>query len=187
VRAMVIVKWAVAAVAALLVVLVAIAFVLPRHATVSRSVEIAAPPSALFAIVGDLRRFNDWSPWFDRDPAAVYTFTGPTDGVGQTLNWKSEDKTVGSGSMAIERLDPDKAVDMAITFAGQGAAKAAMVLEPVAAGTKVTWGFSSDLGFDPVARYFGLMMDGIVGPDYDKGLAKLKAIVEKPPAVAPSP
>jgi hypothetical protein len=71
------------------------------NAIVTRSVEIATPPSAVFALVGDLRRFNEWSPWADIDPETVFTFTGPIDGVGQTLNWESKDERVGTGSMSI--------------------------------------------------------------------------------------
>ena len=177
-----IVKWIVGAIAILFVVLIVAAFVLPRHATMSRSIEIAAPPAAIFPIVGDLRRFNEWSPWFGLDPKAAYTFTGPIDGVGQTLNWKSDAPNVGNGAMSIVRLEPDKAVDLTIDFGDQGTALAKVQLEPNGAGTKVTWGFESDLGFNPIARYFGLMIDGMVGPDYEKGLANLKALAEKPAA-----
>jgi len=31
---------------------------------------IAAPPAAVYDIVDDLRRFNEWSPWFEKDPKA---------------------------------------------------------------------------------------------------------------------
>jgi hypothetical protein len=62
---------------------------------------------------------------------------------------------------------------------------ASLALEPAASGTRVTWGFDSDLGFNPIARYFGMMADDVIGPDYEKGLARLKAIAETPaPAVA---
>lgn len=162
-------------------VAIVVAFILPRHAIVTRSVEIAAPPSAVFPLVGDLRRFNEWSPWADIDPETVYTFTGPIDGVGQTLNWESGDKRVGTGSMSIAAIEPDSRVDMAIAFVGQGTALASVVLEPAGTGTKVTWGLDTDLGFNPIARYFGMMMDGMVGPDYEKGLARLKAVAEAPP------
>ena len=55
-------------------------------------------------------------------------------------------------------------------------------LEPSGTGSKVTWDFSSDLGFNPVLRYFGLGFDKMVGPDYEAGLAKLKAVAETPAA-----
>ena len=174
-------RWFGIAIVAVIAVAIVVAFILPRHAIVTRSVEIAAPPSAIFPLVGDLRRFNEWSPWADIDPGTVYTFTGPIDGLGQTLNWESNDKRVGTGSMSIAVIEPDSRVEMAIAFVGQGPALASLVLDPAGTGTKVTWGFDTDLGFNPIARYFGMMMDDIVGPDYEKGLARLKAAAEAPP------
>ncbi len=175
-------RWLGIAIVGVVVLAVVVAFLLPRHAIVTRTVEIAAPPSTIYPIVSDLRRFNEWSPWADIDPETVYTFTGPIDGVGQTLNWESKDERVGSGSMAIAAVEPEKHVDMSIDFGGQGKAIASLILEPAGAGTNVTWGFDSDLGFNPIARYFGMMMDGMIGPDYEKGLARLKAVAEAPPS-----
>ena len=174
-------RWLGIAIIGVVAVAIVVAFILPRHAIVTRSVEIAAPPSAVFPLVGDLRRFNEWSPWADIDPETVYTFTGPIDGVGQTLNWESDDKRVGAGSMSIAAIEPDSRVDMEIVFGEEGSALASLVLEPAGAGTKVTWGLDTDLGFNPIGRYFGMMMDGMVGPDYEKGLARLKAVAEAPP------
>ncbi len=174
-------RWLGIAIIGVVAIAIVVAFILPRHAIVARSVEIAAPPSAVFALVGDLRRFGEWSPWTDIDPETVYTFTGPIDGVGQTLNWESGDKRVGSGSMSITAIEPDTRVDMEVMFVEAGTALASVRLEPAGAGTTVTWGLDTDLGFNPIARYFGMMMDGMVGPDYEKGLARLKAAAEAPP------
>ena len=172
-------KRAAAAVAAVIIVAVVAAFFLPRHATVSRSVEVAAPPAAIYAIVSDLRRFNEWSPWFARDPNATYTFTGPVDGIGQTMNWDSKSPQLGAGKIVISSLAPDSDVEWAIDF-GRQAANSSIKLEPGGSGTKITWVFSTDLGFNPLMRYFGLGFDKMVGPDYEAGLAKLKAVAEKP-------
>ena len=57
-----------------------------------------------------------------------------------------------------------------------------------ATGTRVTWGFDSDLvegqGFfgGLLARYFGLFFDRWIGSDYEQGLANLKAYAEALPA-----
>ncbi len=176
-----IVRWVAVGVGIVIVVVVAGAFFMPRHPVVSRSIEIAEPAATVFPLVSDLRRFNDWSPWFDRDPNAAYTFTGPTDGVGQTFHWKSDKPEVGSGSMTVQRLDPNKEVEISLEFTDRGTATTWIDLEPDSAGTKVAWKFSTDLGFNPVDRYFGLMFDGLVGPDYERGLARLKTLAETPP------
>ena len=47
-----------------------------------------------------------------------------------------------------------------------------------AAGTDVIWSFRSSLG-NPLERWMGLLYDKWIGPDYEKGLIKLKALVEK--------
>jgi len=177
-------RWLGIVIVAIVVAALVVAFILPRHAVVVRSVEIAAPPAAVWPIVADLRRFNEWSPWVGLDPEATYTFTGPTDGIGQTLNWQSEDARVGNGAMTIAGLAPDSRVDLEIDFADAGIAGSFIVLEPVGAATRATWGFDSDLGFNPIARYFGMMADSVVGPDYEAGLARLKAVAEAPPPAA---
>ena len=43
------------------------------------------------------------------------------------------------------------------------------------------------MGGNPVARYVGLMMDGMVGPAYEQGLANLKEILEGQPEPEPGP
>jgi hypothetical protein len=86
--------------------------------------------------------------------------------------------------MSIAAIEPDSRVDMEVVFVEEGSAHATVVLEPAGAGTKVTWGLDTDLGFNPIGRYFGMMMDGMVGPDYEKGLARLKAAAEAPPPPA---
>ena len=53
------------------------------------------------------------------------------------------------------------------------------MLEPAGSGTRVTWGFTSNLGSNPVMRWMGLMFDRWIGPDYEQGLANLKKVAEK--------
>ena len=96
-----IVKRALAAIVIIVALLVVIAYLLPRHANVSRSIRIGASPAAIYPLVSDLRRANEWSPWLELDPNVDITFTGPADGVGQTMNWKSDNPKVGSGSQWI--------------------------------------------------------------------------------------
>jgi hypothetical protein len=173
---------ALAGVAGLAAALLAVAWLLPRQPVVSRSIEVAARPAAIFPLVGDLRRSSEWQPWFGRDPRMVVTFTGPVDGVGQTMVWEGDPATVGSGRQSIVRLEPDREVETALDVAGRGAATVSITLAADDGTTAVTWRLRTDLGFNPVARYVGLRLDRMVGPDFESGLAKLKALAEAPPA-----
>ncbi len=166
---------------ALVGVLVAVGFVLPRHVHVERSVSIARPAGEMFPRVNSLRKFNDWSPWVDIDPAAVITFSGPDSGVGASMHWAGNRK-IGTGSDTIIESVADRHVGLELDFGGQGKSKSSIELEPAVGGTKVTWTLDMDLGAGPIRRYFGLFMDGMIGPDYERGLGRLKTLAEAPPA-----
>jgi effector-binding domain-containing protein/uncharacterized protein YndB with AHSA1/START domain len=162
----------------LVVLLAGIGMLLPRMRHVERSTTIGAPPATVFALVNGYRLFNKWSPWFELDPAARYTYEGPDFGVGARMAWTSEKKDVGSGSQEIVESRPHEAVKVKLDFGGQGTAMAQWTLAPEGEGTKVTWGLDADMGAGPIGRWFGLMMDGMVGKDYEKGLAGLKTLAE---------
>jgi hypothetical protein len=42
------------------------------------------------------------------------------------------------------------------------------------------------LGGSPVSRWFGVFMDRMIGPDYERGLAQLRTFVESQPKPAPA-
>ena len=172
-------KWIFYLVAAVAIIIVGGSFLLPAQAVVTRSVEIAAPPDKVFAIVSDFRRFNEFSPWAELDPNVKYTFEGPESGVGQKMSWTSEDPKVGSGSQTIVEYDPPTYTAAELDFGMMGKSVATWDIVPSTTGTKATWGFKSDLDGIP-AKWFGLMFDRWIGTDYEKGLAKLKAAAEKP-------
>jgi len=164
-----------------IVLLAVVGLALPRQAHVERSTVIQAPRATVFAVLNGFRLFNRWSPWSDADPDARYTYEGPAFGVGAKMAWSGDPETVGSGIQEIiESRHPD-VIRTSLDFGDQGMANAAFSLAPEGEGTKVTWGFDSDLGMNPVGRYFGLMLDRWIGPDYEKGLARLKTFVEELP------
>ncbi len=94
--------------AGVVVLLVCIAFFLPNSAHVERSMTIVRPSSEVFAILNSFRRFNEWSPWFDIDPQAKYTTSGPGSGVGAKSSWAGN-KDVGNGSQEIIESKPTRA------------------------------------------------------------------------------
>jgi uncharacterized protein YndB with AHSA1/START domain len=161
----------------LFLVFVAGGFVLPDKAHVTRSTVIDAPPEKIFAVVSDLRRSKDWSPWFALDPQMTVTFEGEGAGVGQKMSWSSQKPDVGSGSQQTVGLVDNKQVVAALDFGEMGQATATVDLAPDGAGTRVDWALEMPLR-NIIERWFGLIMDLMVGPDFEKGLANLKAHVE---------
>jgi len=166
-------------VGALLVVAIGAAYLLPRHVRVERTTVIAAPRATVFTVLNSFKHFNKWSPWFELDPEAKYTYEGPGAGVGAKLLWAGNPKTLGSGSQVITASKPYERIEADVDF-GQGGSPAKQVYALAAdgAGTKLSWSIDVDLGMNPIARYFGLGFDGMIGRDFDKGLALLKTFAE---------
>ncbi len=162
----------------LVLALVGISYLLPGKAEVSRSITIDAPPEAIFPYVNSMQETEQWSPWLHRDPETQLSYSGPASGVGNTLNWASDHPQVGTGSQEIVESVENQSVQTALDFGPMGTATASFTLQPEGGQTQVTWGFTSDLGLNPMTRWMGLMMDGWVGEDYERGLTNLKALVE---------
>lgn len=163
----------------LISVFVIVAYLLPRHVIIERQVTIDAPPEVVFPYVNSLERGTEWSPWTVRDPDMDVSFEGPPEGVGNIMIWQSDVDTVGNGRQEIVESIENERVATLLDFGEMGTADAWFVLEEVEGGTQVTWGLDADMGMNPIGRWMGLMMDRLVGPDYEAGLMNLQDIVEE--------
>ena len=163
--------------AALVVIFVGGGYLLPKEVTVQRQAVINAPPAKVFALVDGYKRFSEWSPWAELDPKTQYTFEGPESGIGAKMSWASNNPDVGAGSQTITEDAPNSHVAVDLDFGAMGKSQAYWDLKPEGTGTAAIWGFKMKLD-GMMDRWFGLLMDRYVGPDYDKGLAKVKAIAE---------
>lgn len=139
----------------------------------------ARPPEKVFDLVNGYRRYNEWSPWYERDPQAKYSLADPETGKGARMSWASERSDVGKGTQEIVESVPGKLVRMEHDLEGMGPSDVSFKLEPAGSGTRLTWDMAADLGGNPLSRWMGLMMDGMVGPDFEKGLASLQKVAEK--------
>ncbi|HET7729137.1 MAG TPA: SRPBCC family protein [Usitatibacter sp.] len=173
------IQWALAVIGSLALAVVAVGFFLPSQFEVKRSIDIKAPPAKVYDLVADPRVWQRWSEWNRRDPRMDMSFAGPPFGQGARWSWKS--KSEGSGTMEFTRVEPNARIDYSLVFADFGMKSSGeFIFEPVAPGTRVTWTNRGNVGPNPLKHYLAMMMDGMVGPDFEKGLAGLKALAEKP-------
>ena len=155
---------------------------------VSRSATMTAPAEAIFAQVNDFHRWEAWSPWAKMDPNAKNTFEGPASGRGAKFSWSGSSKTVGEGSMVIVESRPSQLIRIQLDFIRpfKGTNDVEFTFKPVGQRTDVTWSMSGKNNF--MGKLIGLFMDceKMVNEQYDKGLANIKEIVEREPALARS-
>lgn len=151
----------------------------PKTYEVKREIVIDAPADVVFTEVNNLKAQEAWSPWEAKDPNVERSYDGPEAGVGAKYSWKGNDE-IGHGSMEILEVEPNKYVKTNLIFTEPWQSESIIIwtFEPVEGGTKASWtvngelpGFMFWMGEDE--------MDEMMGPEFEDGLAQLKAVAEE--------
>jgi hypothetical protein len=147
---------------------------------VERSTVVDASPEAVHALIDNFHRWESWSPYEGIDPDLDKTFTGPESGVGASYAW-SGNRKAGAGSMTITESVPGEKVVLDLNFTKPFAAQnvTTFSIEPRGGHTVVRWQMTGKQNV--FFKLFGFLfsMDKLVGKDFDKGLASLKARAEE--------
>ena len=151
----------------------------PADFRVQRSATIAAPAPALFEQVNDHRKFNAWNPFLKLDPNVKNTYSGPESGVGAACSWDGNND-IGAGSATITVSKPGELVRMRMDWKRpmEGVATVDFTFKPDGERTVVTWAMHGKNNF--MGKLVSLFMDcdKMCGPQFEQGLASLKALVE---------
>jgi len=174
-------KWTLAAVAAVIVVFLMVVALQPSDFKVERSATMRAPAPAAFAQVNDFQNWQAWSPWEKVDPALKRQYEGPKAGTGAVYAWQGN-KDVGEGRMTIMESRPGELVRIKLEFFKPFAATntAEFSFKPASADTTaVTWSMAGQNNFLSKAICLFVDMDRMVGGMFDQGLTQMKALVER--------
>lgn len=147
---------------------------------VSRSIEIKATPEKIYPFIADFK--NGWSQWsaFDHaDPKIQYTYSGPEMGELARREWTSE--SMGSGSQEIIIADPRTGIEFDLDMSNNFRIKGEISLDPLPEGTQVTFKDYGDTGLNVLHRYYGYMMESMMGKTLEDSLKNLKSKVESTP------
>ena len=113
------------------------------------------------------------------DPAVKNTFEGPSAGTGAIFRWAGNNK-VGEGNMTITESRPNELIRLDLEFLKpfKDNNTAEFTFKPDGSQTAVAWSMSGKKNF--MFKAMGLFMDTdkMVGGDFEKGLAALKAVAE---------
>lgn len=154
----------------------------PAEFRVARSATMSAPAAAVFAQVNDLHKWEAWSPWAKRDPAMKQTYDGAPAGVGAISAWAGN-REVGEGRMTITESRPGELIRFRLEFFKPFTATntAEFAFKSEGNQTTVTWSMAGNNNFMAKAVGLFMNMDRLVGGDFEKGLAAMKALVEAAP------
>ncbi|MEO0637338.1 MAG: SRPBCC family protein [Pseudomonadota bacterium] len=155
---------------AVITALIAAPYVLPSSKTVERTATIAAPAEEVYPLLASSKGFQTFNPYKAKDPNLNIVFSGPQEGVGASFAFDGKD---GKGTQTIIAMEENRSVTMEIDLGPMGKPVTTFTLEPKGDATAVTWSTKSDFGMNPIGRVFGLFLDGMLGSDYEQGLALL--------------
>lgn len=152
----------------------------PDTFRIQRTASINAAPEKLFPHIDDFHNWGGWSPWEHLDPDLKRTFSGAENGKGAIYAWEGNPK-VGSGRMEIlEATSPSRILiklDFLKPFEAHNQAE--FTLQGSGGSTQVVWAMTGPQAFPMKVMSLFMSMDSMVGKDFEKGLASLKALGEK--------
>jgi hypothetical protein len=137
----------------------------------------------VFAEVEDFHRWPAWSPWEDLDPEVRRTYSGADKGVGAVYSWAGNRKA-GEGRMEITRTDEAARVLVDLQFLKpfKSTSVTTFTFAPEGDGTRVTWTMAGPQTLSVKVMGLFTSMDKLVGKDFEKGLQRLRTVVETPTA-----
>ena len=155
-----------------------VAFILPSTRTIFRTIEINSSPEHVYSLVTDFHNYKKWNPWSEKEPDAKGSMSGTPARVGHKWMW--EGKIIGSGYLEIKELVQNKYVlsDLIFTTPRKMRSEDIWEFEKIdETSSRVTWGHRAFLGY-PLGRFFGTMLEKMLGPEFEKGLENLKRLSE---------
>jgi Polyketide cyclase / dehydrase and lipid transport len=149
--------------------------------TVERSQTIDAPPTRVYAQIADFHNWTSWSPWEDVDPDLERTYSGAESGTGAVYAW-SGNRKAGQGRMEITHAIEPSSVQIDLQFEKPWKARNDTVfsIQPEGSGSRVIWSMTGKKTLMTKVMGIFTSMEKLLGPDFEKGLARLKATAERP-------
>ena len=160
------------------IVFFAVGSALSGDYAVTRSIDITAGPEEIYALVGHLDRWAEWSTWNnDLHPDLVTSYPKGREGTGAILEWSMNR---GHGQLEITSSEASRGISYELvvedgSFRSDGIISFEASADPQSIA--VTWRQEGPLE-TTAARWFGLYLASAMAADMEAGLTKLKETVE---------
>ena len=159
-----------------------LAGVAKKEYSVQRQIEINKPHTEVFSYLKFLKNQDNFSVWAARDPNMKKEFRGTDGTIGFVSAWDSTNEEVGKGEQEIKKITENERIDYELRFLKpfESTEQAYFTTEATSENsTVVTWGFNGKMPYPMNLMLLFLDFDEMLGKDFDSGLSKLKAILEK--------
>lgn len=164
----------------LFAVVTIIGLLIPSSVKISRGVIVNADSATLFRALSDVKQWNQWLPWITTDSGAIVQLSPVTNKPGSFFRWQGV-RYKSAGTISIKEIKND---EILLLHELQGMNKADGGFRIRSTGTKgevteVLWYMEYKLKWYPWERFYGIFVDHIIGPAFEKGLEQLKNFAEQ--------
>ena len=170
--------------------LVGISQSFPAHYRVARSTTILAPSSVVYPHVADFNNWKSWNPFLELDPNMQITIDGKPGEVGSTYKWVSN--SAGTGTLTLKEIVPNERIKLLLEIGGmEDTVNVDFAFKDGKEGSVITWAMNGKSDEKHKVMRGVMSFEGIMGGMFEKGLSKLKDVVEEehrkatPPVVVP--
>jgi len=157
---------------AIIAAIVLIALLMPRKVVVTRQADVEMRPEDVIARAANTEGFQTFNPYCTTDPDLKTTAFGPAEGVGSGFRFKGKE---GKGTQTVIEATATRVTHL-IDLGAMGKPVQTIEVKETEAGARVRWTVTSDMGYNPVFRIFGLFMDRMLGKTYELGLKNIAAL-----------
>ncbi len=152
------------------------AIFLPSQYHIERQTIINAPVDTVFALVSDYHHWLEWNPWSQMDSQAEHTIRG--EGIGSSWQWNGD--KIGRGKLTLEKIKENQFIQSELVFLSPNEMHADdfWYFKSQDQRTLTIWAQEGRLSY-PLGRIMGLFLDGMIGPDFERGLNNLRQLAEQ--------
>ncbi len=164
----------------LFAVITIIGLFIPSSVKISRGVIINADSVKVHNELSDVKNWNQWLPWITADNGAIVQLSPVTNAPGSFFKWQGL-KYKSAGTITLQQINPDM-ITMLYHLKDMNDAEGGFRLRSTGAvkqDTEVQWFMEYKLKWYPWERFYGIFLDHIIGPAFDKGLEQLKTYTEE--------
>jgi hypothetical protein len=146
---------------------------------VSRELLISATPEMIFNHANNSKKFFQWATWMDNDPSVEMNYSGPSEGLGSFVSWKSKGM-MGEGTAEVVESVANRSVKRKLTYIKpmEMSQLSEISLSPSNGATLVRLSMSWNNPFVIRLMCIFANMEKKMGATLEKDLLKLKQLVE---------
>jgi hypothetical protein len=163
----------------LALMLTIIGLVIPSSVKISRGIIVNADSIKVYRQLSDVKDWGKWMPWVTADEGALVQTSPVTNQPGAFFSWKGLNLK-NNGTITLLSFAPDL-ITTKYELKGMNDSEGGFRIRTLPnnlSQCEVQWFMEYNLKWYPWERFYGIFLDHIIGPSFDKGLQELKIFLE---------